>query len=510
VRLSALTRAQNRAADAAKLMADARQMYEGNLQKDPARAAWVPVLQYEHALAIKESGKIPEARAIFEGIVKQFANTPEAANAQWRVGQCQREELVGALTAARAILDRPGAKAEEVQAAKVMVAEGPKAIAKTAEALQAQADDLGKKAAGSEAHLHALYELAWCCRTLADGEVEAARAKLQQEAVDKAREKLAKETPAGQTAPTPHPPDLPLSAIPLQPAEKAAQDNYARLIAAAPESALANQVRLELSELQAQRGNDLPALGLLAEAMEKNPAPDIAERIRLRAAAIFLAKNDPKAAWPHVEVVLKNAGSPFVGEARYLAGEAFIQQKDWPKAIEQLVVFRDRGEFHNIPGISDRALLRFGYALAQANQWDQCRGTLEQLVGRFGQSPWVEEARFGMGFALQTLKQFDPAVNQYGEVTRRTVSLFAAKAQLQIGLCRLEQKNFPEAAKSLLVVPFTYDYPELNAQAFCQAGQAYLEQKQPAEAAKLWQRVVKDYPNTEWAKVAQQGLAGIK
>jgi len=34
--------------------------------------------------------------------------------------------------------------------------------------------------------------------------------------------------------------------------------------------------------------------------------------------------------------------------------------------------------------------------------------------------------------------------------------------------------------------------------------------KQPAEAARMWRRVIKEYPNSRWAQVAQQRLGGIK
>jgi len=244
--------------------------------------------------------------------------------------------------------------------------------------------------------------------------------------------------------------------------------------------------------------------------MEKNPPLELAERTRLRLAVVLLAKGDPKSALLQVQTVAKNQATPFPGEVRYLAGEAFMQQKDWGKAIEQLLVFRDQGPFQNLPGLSDRALLRLGHAFAQAGQWDQAKNSFEQCVGRFGNSQWHDEARFQLGWALQMMKQFDPAVQHYAEVIRRTVSVYGAKAQLQTGLCRLEQKNFPEAAKALLAVPYTYDYPELNGPALCQAAQAYVGLNQPAEATKLWQRVAKEHPNTEWAKAAQQGLAALQ
>src|SRR5207237_7349293 len=125
-------------------------------------------------------------------------------------------------------------------------------------------------------------------------------------------------------------------------------------------------------------------------------------------------------------------------------------------------------------------------------------------------SPWVHEARYGMGWALQNLKKQDDAVNMYGQVTANTATEIAAKAQLQIGLCRMEQKRYPEATTALLVVPFTYDYPELSAVALIEAARTFSELKQEDQAAKLLQRVIKDHPESKWAEVARERLGALK
>ena len=134
----------------------------------------------------------------------------------------------------------------------------------------------------------------------------------------------------------------------------------------------------------------------------------------------------------------------------------------------------------------------------------------ETLIGRFGGSPWVHEARYGIGWALQNEKQYDQAVNFYSQVCNAVSTELGAKAQLQIGLCRLEQKRFGEASAALLIVPFTYDYPELSAAALCEAGRALIEEKKPEYAERVFQRVVKDHPQSEWAKVATERLAAMK
>ncbi|MBE3070715.1 MAG: tetratricopeptide repeat protein, partial [Planctomycetes bacterium] len=236
---------------------------------------------------------------------------------------------------------------------------------------------------------------------------------------------------------------------------------------------------------------------------------DLAERIRLRLAASLLAKGNVAAALTQAEAVAKNPKTPFAAEARYLVGEARIAKKDWAKAIEQLAPFRDQVPLQNVPGIGDRALLRLGQAYAEAGQWDPSRQAFEILRQRFPQSPWFDEALYGIGWAWQSQKQHDNAVGTYVQVTRRTAAEVAARAQLQIGLCRLEQNKVDEALQALLAVPMTYDYPDLSAAAWCEAARAYVAKKQPAEATGLLQKVVKDHPKSPWAEVARKRLAEI-
>jgi tetratricopeptide (TPR) repeat protein len=509
VRLAALLRSQNRMEDAVKVMALCRSQHEAGLAADPARSEWVVLVQYEQAAAVKESGKPAEARLLFEAIAKQFAGRPEAANALWRAGQCRREELTGKLAASRAVICKPGVKLEEIAAATKAIEDGLAGLRQTAEFFVAEAAKSAQVPAQAGPHRRMLYEAAWCYRTLAEAEIEVARQKLQREALEKVLTNWKKR--AGATPPAAvNPPDVPLVAVPLQPSEKAARDQYAALIAAAGETALAARARLELAEMLAQRGENDAALEQLASALESNPPQALAEPIRLRVASCLLAKKDSKAALAQLQPVLGNATSSLAGEARCLAGEAYILAKDFNSAIEQLLPFRDQDPFRNMTALGDRALVRLGYAFAQVQKWDESRRSYETLLQRFNQSPWIFEARYGIAWSWQNQNQLDQAVNAYHEVVRGTVAEVAARAQLQIGRCRLAQKRFDEAAKELLVVPFTYDYPDHAAAALFEAGQAHLEAGKPADAAKLWQGVIKDFASSPWAEVAQQRLSGIK
>jgi TolA-binding protein len=135
---------------------------------------------------------------------------------------------------------------------------------------------------------------------------------------------------------------------------------------------------------------------------------------------------------------------------------------------------------------------------------------LETLIQRFPQGALRFDARYAIGWAYQNQKQFDPAAAAYQLVINETATEVAAKAQYQLALCRLEQKRLPEAINALLVVPFTYDYPEWSAISMLEAARIFQDLNQPPQARRLLERVVREFPNTEWAKSAQQRLTQLQ
>ena len=162
-----------------------------------------------------------------------------------------------------------------------------------------------------------------------------------------------------------------------------------------------------------------------------------------------------------------------------------------------------------VAAAADRALLRLAHAYERTGQWDPARQTLEVLVQRFPSSPWANDAKYGIGWARQNLKDYDNAVAAYSEVVTRTATELAAKAQLQIGLCRMAQKKPQEALQAFQVVYYTYDYPALTAGALCEAAKAQVELKQPDEAKKLLHRVIQENPQGAWNDLAKRQLAGL-
>ena len=467
-------------------------------------------MQYHHALALKESGKPAEARAIFDNVVKAFPASAEAPEAAWRSGQCRQEIIRAALQQAKVAMNKGDAKPEEKKAAGDAYAKALGELRETAQYFESTAGPVGQKAPGSEAHLRMFYEAAWCWRTVGDVEVETARAALAEESRKKAQDLATKNAEPGKPAPVVNAPIVALAAVPWQPAQQRAMEQYQQIVKAASDAPLAILARFEQAEMHAVRDAFDAAIPLLTEAIDLEPEQALSDRIRLRLGACHLGKNDATNAAEQFGQSIQSKNPLVAAESRYRTAEVKMLAKDFAGAIQLLVPFRDKGELHQFPGVSDRATLRLGHAYGYAGQWNESRQAMETLIGRYGNSEWKHEARYGMGWSLQNQKQWDPAIAQYREVTKATAAEVAARAQLQIGICLREQKKLGEAATALLVVPFTYDYPQWSGAALVEAAAVLKDMQQVDQAKALLNRAIKDYANTPWAKVAQERLAEMK
>jgi TolA-binding protein len=467
---AALLREDNKPADAAKVLADARSKYEKDLAGDKVRFEWAHLLKYHHGVALFESQKPAEAGALFEGVVSQAKGKPLGAEAALRAGQCGIAEGRKRIEVGRQERAKPNLKPEQVAAAEKVIADGRGAVARAAARLEQWCGEFAPAMPAGESRAGMLYDAAWAYRSLADD----------------------------------------------KPAHDRAFPAYQRLIDEFPDLSLAVDARFELAELRADRGEHDVAVKLLKEALDKEPAdrapsPELLERVRLRLGGSLAAKKDYAAALAQFDIVTANAKSPHRPQALYRAGDCLFAAGDFAKAAEKLAAFRDRGELHNVPGVSDRAVVRLGQAYLAAKNWDAARQTFVTALARYGTSPAAADARYGLGWALQQQGKYDEAVGQYEQVTKLTTAEVAAKAQTQIGLCRMAQKRYADAATALMVVPYTYDYPELGYAAVLEAARAFAADGKPDQAERLLRKLLKDAPpDSEWAKAARERLGEKK
>ena len=516
IHLSELMVKHGRAVDAAVMLEKARKDYEAELAKDPKRAGLIPGLRYQHGLALKESGKAREALALFEAIIKEFKDRPEAAEASLASIQVRKDDAMNKLKAAR--LAVAGVPLDKPVDAKLLAseAEALKQVSEIAAAFGDHAGRIADKSAGSDLHVRTLRDAASSWRAVADAEVDAIRRTRSEESLKKLKEKLAKDPQVGKSNSVPRPPQIKLASIPISPAELKAREFYNKALDAAPDSPICNDLRLELAQMYFDRGEADPAIQLLNAALDKNPPADQQQQLRIKLGNAFLMKKDADGALNQAVQALTavqalaDSVSPHRAAAYLVKGKALMLQKNLAEAITVLSRFRSgAARYLNAGPVTEEGLLCLAEAYAASGSWPESQATCEYMIGRFGGSKWLPEARFGIGRALQQLKQFDRAVEAYTDVTRRTSSEMAARAQFQIGLCRAEQKRWQDAVNELLIVPGTYDYAEWAANASLEAAKALVELKQAAQAKDIFARVVRDHPGTEWAQQAQKRLAEL-
>ncbi len=548
--LGTLHRTQNQPAEAVKVLAECRKEHEVDLAKDASRSRWVSLLKYHHAVALREAGKLTEASALFAQVAQAHPDRPEAWESALRGGQCMKDVAEKRIADGERKMAASGLKPEQRTAAEnernaglTALRDAANYLANQSNALKARKVEDDQAKAQARARARMLYEAAWAHRTIAEREVNKARQKVRLDRWQKRRDEVAKMVPPGQPVPFVALPEVALADVPVQAAESEAKNRYKALIEAFPDVTINADARFELAELLAERGDHKQAVQLLQDALEKEPPQELTDKIKVRLGTTLLDRGaraavaarrvlaspiakaadkdkakkqlegstaDLESALEQLQPVSENAKSGMVAHAVYREAECYLHLGKREEAIKHLTKFRDHGPFQNVAGVTDRALLRLGFALGEDKQWDKSRQAYETLTSRFGGSPWAAEARYGIGWAQQNQSKYEEAVNAYNQVTGAVATELAARAQLNVGACRLAQKRYGDAATALLVVPFTYDYPELSALAMLEAARAFSENKQTVQAVRLLQRVLRDHPDTAAAPAARKRLADLE
>jgi tetratricopeptide (TPR) repeat protein len=229
-------------------------------------------------------------------------------------------------------------------------------------------------------------------------------------------------------------------------------------------------------------------------------------KLLLRLGAISLARGDVKTAQARFATAAADPNSPLGAAATYRVGECLVRQQKWTEAVAQLLPFRDQEALQNVGGVSDAALLRLGHSYARLKDWVQAKETQKALVARFGNSPWAAEAFYGIGQARQQLKSYEGALEAYGQAVGSGQTEAAARSQLGIGLCLIDQKQYAEAIPALESAANNYPYPDIGALALLEAAHAASRLKQKAESDRLLKQLLDKYPKGAFADKARQCL----
>jgi cellulose synthase operon protein C len=221
-----------------------------------------------------------------------------------------------------------------------------------------------------------------------------------------------------------------------------------------------------------------------------------------------------KADWPKVREAFEKMVQEYPNSGRrplaeYWVAEAQYRQGDYAAASKRLEQLTKDLKGKREPWMAIIPLRR-AQSLAQQNRWNDAYEIASGIEKDYPNFEQQYEADYLLGRCLANRAEFDAARLMYGRAIRSAVGAkteTAARARWMIGETYFHQKNYEAAIREYKAVEILYDYPTWQAGALLQAGKCYERLGDAKEAVKLYQKIVKTYPNTSFAKDAAKELA---
>jgi len=286
---------------------------------------------------------------------------------------------------------------------------------------------------------------------------------------------------------------------------------FERLRKEHPKSALINDVRYRLAQRAAEGGNYARAKELLKELADAQPEEKLRNAADLLRGQVAVAEAD----WPAAQSVFESLAQRVEGDDRlwveFWWAESHYRQDQLDQAERVLAALASRAEkkteawFAMVP-------LRRAQILAQRGRWAEARAMAESVAKNYPEFELQYEADFLIGRCLHAEARLDDARAAFARVTaspRGAKTETAAKAQWWIAETYFHQKNYEAALREYLRLEILYDFPVWRAAALLQAGKCQMQLGAPAEAIALFERLLKNYPESPVAAEAKETLAKL-
>ena len=241
--------------------------------------------------------------------------------------------------------------------------------------------------------------------------------------------------------------------------------------------------------------------------LTSKPAPELQEKLFYKLGDVrFQMKKYPAAVQVLQQQISAFSAGELIDPARFLAAECFYQQDAFAEALPlfTLVASRKVEPYHG------QALYRAGTCAANLKKWEPSRQHFDALVKQFPKFEQVHEARYGLAWAHQNLKQSPQARTLYEQITRETETETAAKARFMIGEIDFSEAKYESAIEHFLAVAVGYPFKEWRAMGQFEAARCFMQLKQNGNAIAALELILKEHADHPKAKDAAKLLAELK
>ncbi|MCH8858286.1 MAG: tetratricopeptide repeat protein, partial [Proteobacteria bacterium] len=268
---------------------------------------------------------------------------------------------------------------------------------------------------------------------------------------------------------------------------------------------LAAGIRFLSAENQFLAGNYAPAIRAYRDFLSNHPKDAQAARARFRLGmALYRTDEFAEAEKLLAGIVSDERGNELFRSALLALGDIHFQRGEWKQAERHLSDYLRAGL--TSPS-ADSALLKLGLTRQRQGNYADAVEAYDRLIGEFGESSQLLQARFERGQALAALKKPAEAAAEFEKVLSGGDSRFQTFALNHLGAIALQRKDYDKAA-DYYGRALDSDPPEqITAEAAFGRGQAHIAAGRFDKAAQDFKRVLDEFGTHPRAAQARAQLA---
>jgi TolA-binding protein len=310
-------------------------------------------------------------------------------------------------------------------------------------------------------------------------------------------------------------------ALQLAGRENQAVDAFAELIKKCPESPRVAESQFHVGEAAYKAQKFRPAAVAYAAAMEKSGKSDLGEKSAHKLGWAYYRlddMNDAEQAFAY-QLATWPRGS-LAADAAFMEAECLFKQKKYGEAVAAY----ERVKNPSSKDFQALTLLHTAQALAaqavgmnrndQEKQrkamWEKDAALANRLLQSFADTPYLPEAEYERGWALQNLGRFDEAQAEYQKVLAKSSAEPAARAQFMIGQIQFQQNKYADAVKSFYLVLYGYPYPQWQADAAFEAAKCFEALHKRSQAIKQYQELIEKFPQSDKVAAAKSRIDALQ
>lgn len=220
----------------------------------------------------------------------------------------------------------------------------------------------------------------------------------------------------------------------------------------------------------------------------------------------FRQENYPEAAATLLAQIKSHPQGLLLGPAQFLAGESLFRQEKYNEAMPLYVQVADA----KVEKYHAQALYRAGDCAGYLKDWGNSQKHFDALIKQFPKFEQLNDARYGLAYALHNQNQLDEAEKLFVQVTADSETETAAKARFMIGEIAFARKKYEDAVEHFLAVAVGYPYKQWQAMARFETGRCFMELGQKEKAINTFETMLQKHPDHERAPDATKFLAELR